>query len=409
MAHSMALELNDEQRRRLLIGFNNFAHGVDHYVMLIFPTVVIGLEAVYGRSYGELLALGTASFFAFGIFSLPAGWLADHWSRRNMMIVFYIGCGLSCIAAALAPNFVVLAIALFALGVFAAIYHPVGTAIVVAAATNRGRTLAFNGVCGNLGVAVAAGATALLTQWIGWRGAFLLPAAICIAAGLAYWTMVPDDRNHASNRGSTPDVKLAVWIMASVFGFFILIGTTAGLVFNTVTIALPKVIDERIGGMSLAAVGGIATAVFLCGAIAQFTVGRIVERFQAHLVFAFVAFMQFVGVICVAYATGYVLLAALAFAMAFVYAQVTVTDFVIARYTADVWRARVYSVRYFITYLISGAAVSMIAFFHARGGFDLVLAITAIVAFGMVIGTVGVAIVVNGVEREARLAQQPAE
>ena len=65
----------------ITIGFNNFAHAVDHYVMLIFPTVVIGLEAVYGRPYDELLALGTASFFAFGLFSLPAGWLADRWSR----------------------------------------------------------------------------------------------------------------------------------------------------------------------------------------------------------------------------------------------------------------------------------------------------------------------------------------
>ena len=46
--------------------------------MLIFPTVVIGLEVVYGRPYGELLVIfGTASFFAFGIFSLPAGWLKD--------------------------------------------------------------------------------------------------------------------------------------------------------------------------------------------------------------------------------------------------------------------------------------------------------------------------------------------
>ena len=96
-----AQTLDDESRRRLTIGFNNFAHAVDHYVMLIFPTVVIGLEVVYGRPYGELLALGTASFFAFGIFSLPAGWLADRWSRRYMMVVFYIGCGLSCAAAAL--------------------------------------------------------------------------------------------------------------------------------------------------------------------------------------------------------------------------------------------------------------------------------------------------------------------
>src|SRR6195952_3060822 len=118
MADAFAVTLSDDQRRRMSIGFMNFAHAVDHYVMLIFPTVVIGLEAVYGRPYSELLALGTASFFAFGIFSLPAGWIADRWSRRSMMIVFYIGWGLSCAAAAFSPNFIALAISLFMLGVF---------------------------------------------------------------------------------------------------------------------------------------------------------------------------------------------------------------------------------------------------------------------------------------------------
>ena len=56
----------DESRVKLTIGFINWAHALDHYVMLIFPTVVIGLEMIYGRSYSELIALGTASFIAFG-------------------------------------------------------------------------------------------------------------------------------------------------------------------------------------------------------------------------------------------------------------------------------------------------------------------------------------------------------
>src|SRR2546425_9628763 len=122
---------NDPRTPRLSIAFINWAHALDHYVMLIFPTVVIGLEVVYGRSYAELIVLGTASFIAFGVFSLPAGWLADRWSRRNMMALFYTGCGVSLIAAALAPSLVVLALALAALGMFAAIYHPVGTAMLI--------------------------------------------------------------------------------------------------------------------------------------------------------------------------------------------------------------------------------------------------------------------------------------
>src|SRR5580658_650348 len=170
-------------RRRLAIGFMNWAHALDHFVILIYPTVVIELEVVYGRSYSSLIALATASFVAFGLFSLPAGWLGDRFSRRNLMAVFYIGCGVSLIAAAFAPTLYVLAFALFSLGVFAAIYHPVGTALIIEKATQRGRTLAFNGVCGNLGVSLAAGITAALTAAFSWRGAFLVPGVICVATG----------------------------------------------------------------------------------------------------------------------------------------------------------------------------------------------------------------------------------
>src|SRR5271168_782141 len=176
--HSAALS-----RRRLAIGFMNWAHALDHFVILIYPTVVIELEALYGRSYSSLIALATASFVAFGLFSLPAGWLGDRWSRRKLMVIFYIGCGVSLIGAAFAPSLYMLAFALFALGVFAAIYHPVGTAMIIENATQRGRTLAFNGVCGNLGVSLAAGITAALTAVLSWRGAFAVPGVICIMTG----------------------------------------------------------------------------------------------------------------------------------------------------------------------------------------------------------------------------------
>ena len=75
----------DEAARRRSIAFLNWAHAIDHFVLLIYPTVVIGLEVIYQRPYSELIALSSAAFVAFGVFSLPAGWLADRWSRRNMM------------------------------------------------------------------------------------------------------------------------------------------------------------------------------------------------------------------------------------------------------------------------------------------------------------------------------------
>jgi MFS family permease len=396
-------------QRRLSIGFLNWAHALDHFVILIYPTVVIELQLTYGRSYADLIGLSTASFIAFGLFSLPAGWLADRWSRRNMMVAFYVGCGLSLIACAFAPSLTVLAVALFVLGVFAAIYHPVGTAMVIEAATHRGRTMAFNGVCGNIGISLAAGVTALLTAAVSWRGAFLVPGIVCLATGAAYLWFVADEEKHKAARNASPDVPLSATVAVIVFGLFIIVALAAGLVFNTLSVSLPKIVDERISNISLVEIGGLTTAVFICGALAQMAVGRLVEYFRLHILFAVLAIMQFAGVVWTAYASGVSVLFALAFTMAAIYGQITVNDLIIARYTADAWRGRVFAVRYFLTFMISGIAVSMIAFLYGRGGFPLVLGTTAFVALAFLIAVLAIAYIAANVERVRVPQAVPAE
>lgn len=327
-----------------------------------------------------------------------------------MMVAFYVGCGLSLIGAGFAPTLNALAVALFALGIFAAIYHPVGTAMVIESATQRGRTLAFNGVCGNLGISLAAGVTAILTATLSWRGAFFVPGLVCVATGAAYLWLIPDEKGHKASRSSSPDVALSPAIAATIFGLFVVVALSAGLVFNTLSVALPKIVDERVNGdISLVAIGGLTTAVFICGAIAQMAVGRLVERFRLHILFSVFAIMQFAGVVWTAYASGTMVLFALAFTMAAIYGQITVNDLIIARYTADAWRGRVYAVRYFLTFMISGAAVSMIALLYGRGGFALVLGATAFVALGFLIAVLAIAYIASGVEKARVPHAVPAE
>jgi len=397
-------------QKRLQISFLNWAHAIDHFVLGIYPTVVIGLEVIYRRPYSELIAIATAMFVAFGVFSLPAGWLADRWSRRNMMVAFYLGCGLALLAAAFAPDVTVMAAALFALGVFAAIYHPVGMAMLIEISQARGRTLAFNGVCGNLGVALAAGITGVLASWLGWRAAFAVPAILCVASGVAYWWLVADDSHTIAARKKTAEVALTPRTALTMFLLFIVISIMSGLVFNTVLVALPKLVDEQLGdGANLTVVGGLATAVFMCGALAQIAVGRLVERFPPAMLFAVIVTVQFFGILASAHATGTALLLALAVSMAAIYGQVTVGDIVVARFTADAWRGRIYAVRYFLNFTSSAVAVGLIALLHDRGGFALVLTVIAACAGVVVVSVYGFAALAFSVDRRQRAAVQPAE
>ncbi len=327
-----------------------------------------------------------------------------------MMVAFFIGCGLSLALAACAPNVAMMVTALFCLGVFAAIYHPVGMAMLIEISQAKGRVLAFNGVCGNLGVALAAGITGILASWFGWRAAFLVPAVICIATGFAYRALVADDTHTIAQRKKTAAVPLTPRAAIAMFLLFVVISISSGLVFNTVLVALPKLVDEQLGNsVNLTLVGGLATAVFLCGAVAQIVVGRLVERMSGPMLFAIVVTIQFFGVVMAAHTSGAMLLISLAIAMAAIYGQVTVGDIVVARFTADAWRGRIYSVRYFLNFTSSAGAVALIAFLHDRGGFALVLAVIAACAGVMLAGVYGFAGLAFAVEQRQRAAVQPAE
>ena len=224
-----------------------------------------------------------------------------------------------------------------------------------------------------------------------------------------YLWLTPDDGHHAKSRKSVPAVRLTPRSAAVLFGLFIVIALTAGTVFNVLTIALPKIVDERFAeNMPLLLVGSIATAVLVCGGLAQLCVGRLVERFPPHILFAVLTAVNFAGNLWAAYADGFALMVALAIAVAAIYGQVTVNDIVLARYTADAWRGRVYAVRYFLLFISAGVAIGMISLLHERGGFPMVLAVDAAIALAMCIATVALAVLVTNAESE-KPAPQPAE
>jgi MFS family permease len=264
-------------------------------------------------------------------------------------------------------------------------------------------------VCGNLGVSLAAGTSALLATWFGWQAAFIAPAVFATAIGILYMWLTPDDGRHVKNRKTTPAVLLTPRLAAMLFGLFIVIALSAGTTFNVLTIALPKIVDEGLAAhVPLLLAGGVATVVLICGALAQLTVGRLVERFSPHMMFAGITALGFLGNLWAASAEGIALMVALAIAVAAIYGQVTVNDIILARYTADAWRGRVYAVRYFLLFISAAAAIGMISVLHEWGGFTLVLGVNAAIAFVMFVATTTLTMLVTSIE-SSRVETQPAK
>ncbi|ANY85279.1 MFS transporter (plasmid) [Microvirga ossetica] len=368
---------------RRTIAFVNIAHALDHFVLLIYPTAVIAIAAERQLSYASLIGLATGAFVAFGLFSLPMGWLADRMGRRNLLAIFFGGCGIACLGLSTASSPVMFGIWLFVLGVFSAIYHPIGSTMLVSHTSQLGRDLGINGVWGNLGAALASGITALLAASLGWRAAFILPGLVCLLAGIAFVRLVPGDGDSHGKSGNTHAVIPVVRPM-TLFLLFAAAIVAGGMTFNITTIALPKIIDERAGAsLPLILIGSLATLVFAFGALTQLLMGRLVDRFTLPRIFVGLSILQPLGLGLAAVTSGIPMLAGLVLAMAAIYGQVVVNDAMVARYVPSQYRAKAFSVRYFLGFTTSGLAVPLIALLHGMSGFTLVLSAAA--TFGTII------------------------
>ena len=358
--------------RSSVIGFINIGHLIDHLVMLIFPTAVLGMQADFDRPYSELIALAVGGFVMFGAGSLPAGWLGDRWSRRNMMAVFFIGLGVATIATGFVQTYWQLALGLAAVGLFAAIYHPVGTAMLVSHADRVGHAIGVNGVWGNLGVAFAAIATGAVTQWIGWRYAFILPGAATLGVGAAYLALVPPEANqHGKNRTAVRGASFPRIVIVRAFLVLALVTIAGGIVFNATTVAFPKMVDERLPQLSGSTfrVGMIVCAVYIVGATAQLVMGRLIDRHPLKIGFLAVAMFQAPLLLAASWARGWAMIAVLTGLVFVVFGQITFNDAMVARYADAGWRARVYAMRYLLSFGVAATAIPLVAVMHANGGF----------------------------------------
>ena len=385
--------MNRDQAHFLLL---NIGHLLDHLFVLVFATVAaLQLSIQWGVDYATLVTYATPGFVAFGVFSLPAGWLADRWSREGMMIVFYFGIGITAILTGFAENPTQVAIGLVGVGMFAAIYHPVGLAIVTAKWKNAGMRIAVNGVWGNLGVASAALLTGFLIDVAGWRAAYWVPGGFSVLVGVVYLAVRRDaigEKEAAPAKPVSADPSLqgdgayrALLLRISAIVFV----TTAfaSMIFQSTTFALPKVFAERMQGLAeqmsgvaegfgyadfgIASIIGATTAVvFIVASGAQLVVGRALDRYGARPVFLTVSGMQITFFLLMpGLNDGLALAAAIGFMLG-AFGQVPINDFLISRLAAGPNRARIYGVRFVLAFLSMAIALQLVAVVHRNWGFD---------------------------------------
>ena len=360
----------------------NVAHAIDHMFLLIFATAVASIAADFGVArWEDLMPYGVGAFAMFGLGSLPAGRLGDLWGRRRMMLVFFFGMGVSALIAAVTQSAWQLAAALTLLGAFSAIYHPVGIPMLVQRSTRPGLTIGFNGLAGNLGVALSAIVTGALVKYAGWRMAFAVPALLALACGVLFARFAPIEAEAPARRAPTRAMP-GKRTLAHVFAIVTVASISGSLLFNFTTNGNGELLRERLRGIveDPAALGGLLALVYVFGALTQVAVGHLLDRVSLKTLYAGIVAAQAPLFLLAANSQGWALYALMIAFMVAVFGAIPFTDAIIVRYVDDRMRSRVSGMRLAVAFGVSSLAVWMLGPLVKTAGFRSLLLLMAGIA-----------------------------
>lgn len=369
---------------RLSLVFSCLGHAYMHLFTAFYFVIVLALEVDWALAYHELIELWMLGALLVGLGAIPAGWLGDRWSASGMMVVFFVGLGLSSIACGFLDSPTALLVGLAAIGLFASIYHPVGIAWLVKNAESRGKALGINGIFGSIGVASAGLTAGALIDSFGWRAAFIVPGVVSLATGLVLLAILRLGLITDGAERPASEVPPSRGDMLRVFVILVATMLIMGIIFQSTQAALPKVFDLRlrdIAGDGTFGIGAIVAGVYLLGGVMQVIGGHLADRYPLKPIY-FSAFLFQVPILAgIAALGGVPLIGVAVLTVVLSTAALPAENMLLAHYTPRRHQGLAFGVKFVLAFATAPMALAVVAFVQERTGeFVWLFAALAVIA-----------------------------
>ena len=361
---------NIEASRNLTLPdmYINIGHFLDHFMMLIFAKAAFDAGRHFGLSYDEIIIYGTLGLFLFGAAAPLAGWLADKYSRSLIIIIYPFGVSLGAFLCFLSSSPIMLGFSIGVIGFFAAIFHPVGIAMLIRDSNKVGVRLGVNGVWGNMGVAAAPVLTGFIILNSNWQLSFLIPSLICLIFGIAQLRGFKEiDVKEEKTKQKISNGLVEGWKI--VLLSLTMTTLAGGFIFGSLTFLIPRIFEVNLSGISvdIAITGLLAGIVYAIASLSQVGVGYLIDRYSPKIILGFVGIGQFFLIYLSSLYIDYALFFVMLMAMFFVFGQVPITDAILVRYVDDQWRARILSVKFLINLCAGASVLPLVSLFLGYG------------------------------------------
>jgi len=365
--------------------FSNTGHALSHLFMMIYPTVVLALEVEFSQPYHVLISLMLAGNILFGAAALPAGYLGDKWGAINMMVVFFLGTGLSAILVGFANNEIQIVLSFALVGFFGSIYHPVGIAWIARTINNRGKALGINGVFGSAGMGIAPIMAGILTDLFSWRAAFIIPGIFCVTIGVillifSFKGLIQEYEPEVERDiPESPEGDMKKGILLLLFTV-----ACTGLIYQATSFMLPKLIEMRLSdflGDGLIGVGAMVSTIYFLSGGMQLLGGWMADRFQLKRVYLICWVLQVPLLIIAGFLNTALIFPVLAMMVVANTIGSPAENSLFARYSPPQWRSTAFGVKFVLALGVAALAVPLVSWAHKLvGEFTWLLVALAIIA-----------------------------
>lgn len=284
-------------RDRRIMAVTCYGHFLSHFNMLVFPAVLLPLSRNMNLDMAHVIGFSVWMYFLFGVTALPWGMVADRWSPVPLMKIFFVGAGLSGLAAAHWINSPAgLTLSLTAIGIFSGIYHPAGLGWISKEVERVSYGMGVNGMFGSLGLAAAPFLAGIVNWLYGpWAVYIVLGFLNLSGAVLMYFLPKFKPMSQRESEAKEGDSTLEAFLILLVAMML------AGIAYRGATVILPAYFElknkEVFDWVSVYAGGSISenlvatifvSFIYLVGMGGQYAGGLVAERFdlrRSYLVF----------------------------------------------------------------------------------------------------------------------------
>lgn len=387
-------EINDKERRILTV--TCFGHFMSHFNMLVFPAVLLPLTGRLNMDMADVLGLSFWMYLLFGLTALPWGMAADRWGAKPLLMLFHIGAGLSGLCAALwidSPS--AFALSLAAIGFFSGIYHPAGLGWISKEIQRVSLGMAYNGMFGNLGLAVAPLLAGIVNWLWGPQVVYVVLGGLNLV-GVALMFMCPKSESHFSTEAKPENGDESI----RSFVILLIIMMLGGIAYRGATVTLPAYFELRNQeifqwisslGSSLSenvVATSVTSVIYVLGMLGQYAGGRTAERFDLKRSYLAFHCITIPAAFLMAVATDVPLVALAMIYFFFLLGMQPIENTLVAKFTPKKFHSIAYGTKFILTFGVGSLAVKMVGVIKMNWGIELVFPSLGLVSVLLVMGIV---------------------